>query len=231
MTEPSMFPFSLALRAALNRARRRLAHALLHRRVFGECSKSQLLAHTRISPSSWLEHEERLALGDHVYIGPFNWIEASGGIEIGEGVQITSHCSIVTHSSHRAARLMGRAYADAAVAPQPGRPGWVAGPVVIGAYSFVGPQVLIEPGTRLGRGTLVRAGSVVRGEFPDFAVLEGRPARVVGDTREADAALLAQHPAWRGPYEAWAGSQQPAPGGAALASPAGGAEPPPDAPR
>jgi acetyltransferase-like isoleucine patch superfamily enzyme len=206
-----MSPFSLALRAAFNRVRRRLAHALLHRRVFGERSQGRLLAYARISPSSWLEHEEHLMLADHVYIGPFNWIEASGGVEIGEGAQITSHCSIVTHSSHRAARLMGRAYADAAAAPQPGRPGWVAGPVVIGAYSFVGPHVLIEPGTRLGRGTLVRAGSVVRGEFPDFAVLEGRPARVVGDTREGDAALLAQHPAWRSVYEAWAGPPPGAP--------------------
>ena len=60
------------------------------------------------------------------------------------------------------------------------------------------------------QGTLVRAGSVVRGEFPDFAVLEGRPARVVGDTRDADAALLAAHPAWRPLREAWAGPPAPA---------------------
>ena len=64
--------------------------------------------------------------------------------------------------------------------------------------------------TLLGRGTLVRAGSVVRGEFPDFAVLDGRPARVVGDTRAADAALLAAHPAWRPLREAWAGPPAPA---------------------
>jgi nicotinate-nucleotide pyrophosphorylase (carboxylating) len=36
--------------------------------------------------------------------------EASGGITIGEGVQITSHCAIVTHSSHRAMRLLGEGY-------------------------------------------------------------------------------------------------------------------------
>ena len=48
------------------------------------------------------------------------------------------------------------------------------------------------------------AGSVVRGEFPDFAVLRGNPAVVVGDTREADDALLRQHPQARAHYEAWA---------------------------
>ena len=244
------------MRALLNRWRRRLAHALLHRRVFGERSQGRWLPHTRIAPSSCLEHEERLVLGDHVYIGPFNWIEASGGVTLEEGVQLTSHISIVTHSSHRAMRLMGRAYASddgrpAGIAGQsierpggiagadperpgwiagtdqqrpgwiagtdqqrpgwiagadPERPDWIAGAVHIGAYSFIGPHVLIEAGSRLGRGCIVRAGSVVRGQFPDHAVIDGRPAVVVGDARDADRRVLEQHPRWRAADEAWAGA-------------------------
>ncbi len=227
------------MRALLNRWRRRLAHALLHRRVFGERSQGRWLPHTRIAPSSCLEHEERLVLADHVYIGPFNWIEASGGVTLEEGVQLTSHISIVTHSSHRAMRLMGRAYAGGG-AERPGwiagrnperpgwiagrnperpgwiagrnpeRPGWIAGPVHIGAYSFIGPHVLIEAGSWLGRGCIVRAGSVVRGRFPDHAVIDGRPAVVVGDARDGDRRLLDAHPRWRAAYEAWAvGSGDP----------------------
>ena len=194
-----------ALRAWLNRWRRRLARVLLFRMLFGEASMGRWLPHTRISAASCIEHEERLHLGDHVYIGPFNFIEASGGITLEEGVQITSHVSITTHSSHRAMRVLGREY----VAWAGERPGWVAAAVHIGAYSFIGPQVLIEPGTRLGRGTLVRAGSIVRGEFPDFAVLDGRPARVVGDARQRDEALLQRHPELRAHYEAWAGRTAP----------------------
>jgi acetyltransferase-like isoleucine patch superfamily enzyme len=189
------------MRAWLNRLRRRVAQALLFRRVFGERSQGRSLPHTRISPSSCIEHEDRLELADHVYVGPFNWIEASGGITIEEGVQITSHVAIVTHSSHRAMRLLGREY----VRWQGAMPGWIAGPVHLGAYSFIGPHSLIEAGTRLGRGTLVCAGSVVRGEYPDFAVLDGRPARVVGDTRSADEVLLARHPELRAFRDAWAG--------------------------
>lgn len=191
------------MRAWLNRWRRRLVQALVFRRLYGERSQGRALPHARISASSCLEHEERLHLADHVYIGPFNWIEASGGVTLDEGVQITSHVCIVTHSSHRSARLMGRLYAT----DEPQRPGWVGGPVHIGAYSFIGPHCVIEANTRLGRGTLVRAGSVVRGEFPDHAVLDGRPARVVGDARDGDAALLEAHPQWRAAYEAWAGNQ------------------------
>ena len=188
-------------RARLNRLRRRVARLLFFRMLFGEASNGRSLPHTRISAASCIEHEDRLSLGDHVYIGPFNFIEASGGITLEEGVQITSHVSITTHSSHRAMRVLGREY----VKWTGERPGWVAGPVHIGAYSFIGPHVLIEAGTRLGRGTLVRAGSVVRGEFPDFAVLDGRPAQVVGDARQRDEALLQRHPELRAHYEAWAG--------------------------
>ena len=81
----------------------------------------------------------------------------------------------------------------------------MAGPVEIGPYSFIGPHSLIEANTRLGRGTLVCAGSFVRGEYPDFAILEGRPARIVGDSRHADEKLLAAHPELRTLYDAWAG--------------------------
>jgi acetyltransferase-like isoleucine patch superfamily enzyme len=99
-------------------------------------------------------------------------------------------------------RLLGEGYAN-----WPGaKPGWVAGPVEIGPYSFIGPHSLVEANTRLGRGTLVCAGSVVRGEYPDFAILEGRPARIVGDSRDADEKLLAAHPELRVLYDAWAGN-------------------------
>ena len=193
---------SIAWRGWLNRWRRRLAHALLHRVVFGERSGGRGLARTRIAPSTCIEHEDQLQLADHVYIGPFNFIEASAGVLIGEGVQITHHVSIVTHSSHRAQRLLGQAYVDWAGA----RPGWVAGPVQIGPYCFIGPHSLIEAGSRLGRGCIVRAGSVLRGDYPEFSVIAGNPAAVVGDAREADARWLAAHPELRSHYEAWAGA-------------------------
>ncbi len=191
-----------AWRGWLNRWRRRLAHALLHRMVFGETSAGRHLPNTRIAPSTCIEFEDRLQLADHVYIGPFNFIEASGGITLGEGVQITHHVSIVTHSSHRAQRLLGRAYADW---PGP-RPGWVAAPVWVGPYCFVGPHSLIEAGCLLGRGCIVRAGSVLRGDFPEFSVIAGNPAVVVGDARDGDARWLAEHPELQAHYQAWAGT-------------------------
>ncbi len=192
---------SLALRAAVNRLRRWLARLLWHRMLFGERSQGRWRPHSRIAPSTCIEHEDRLELGDHVFIGPYNFIEASAGVRLGEGVQISHHASIVSHSSHRAQRLLGPRYVDW----QGPRPGWVSAPVVVGAYSFIGPHSLIEAGSVLGKGSLVRAGSVVRGQFPDHAVLAGNPAVVVGDARAADAAWLARYPELRAGYDAWAG--------------------------
>jgi acetyltransferase-like isoleucine patch superfamily enzyme len=194
---------TVRLRAWLNRMRRALVRALAFRMVFGEQAASGALrARTRISPSTCIEHPEHLTLGDDVFIGHHNFIEARLGVTIDAGVQITNFVSIVTHSSHRSLRLMGRAYGSV---PADQQPGFIAGPVHIGAYSFVGPHCVIEANTRIGRGCLVEALSRVRGDFPDFAVIAGNPASVVGDTRDADAALLAAHPQWRPHYEAWAG--------------------------
>ncbi len=202
-TTPSSLPRARAgrWRAHVNRLRRWLWQLAAHRMVFGERSQGRWLPHTRIAPSTCIDHPDGLHLDDHVFIGPFCFIEASGGVHLDEGVQLSHHVSIVTHSSHRSVRLLGRAYVD-----WPGeRPGWVRGPVRVGAYSFIGPHTVLEAGTRLGRGCIVRAGSVVRGAFEDFSVIAGNPAQAMGDARDGDAAWLQRHPEARPHHEAWAG--------------------------
>jgi acetyltransferase-like isoleucine patch superfamily enzyme len=192
-------------RGHLNRWRRRIAQLLLHRVVFGELSQGHWLPHTRIAPSTCIEHQDRLHLGDHVFIGAFNFIEASGGVMVGEGVQITHHVSIVTHSSHRAQRLLAKAYV-LWPAGQP-MPGWVAGPVAIGPWCFIGPHSLLEPGTTLGAGCIVRAGSVLRGDYPAHSLIAGNPAVVVGDARSGDQRWLDADPGLRAHYDAWAAAR------------------------
>jgi len=184
------------MRAAFNRLRRWCWRQLFFRMRFGERGAP----HSRIAPSTCIEHEDRLQLADHVFIGQFNFLEASGGISIGEGVQITNFCSLVTHSSQQAQRLLGRAYVGWTGA----KPGMKRAPIAIGPYCYIGPHSLIEAGSRLGKGVLVCAYSQVRGEVPDFAIVAGQPAVVVGDVRERDARFLEQHPECRPHYERWA---------------------------
>ena len=186
-----------ALRAALNRLRRRLWRLLFFRSLFGEASGGGLRPATRLSPTVCIEHEAALTLADNVFIGHFCFIEASAGVHIGRGTQVTNFISIVSHSTHRAVRVAAEltgAELDAAV---------LRAPITVGERCFIGPHSTIEAGTTLGHGTLVAAHSRVRGQFPDFAVLAGSPARVVGDTREGDERWLAEHPALAPAHRAW----------------------------
>jgi acetyltransferase-like isoleucine patch superfamily enzyme len=174
------------------------------RMVYGlRSGDGQWRPHSRISTHSCVDGADGLRVGDHVFIGHFNHIDASGGLDIGTGCQITHHVSVLTHSSHRALRLERERYWG-----HPHPAGLVRAPTRIGDWTFVGPHSVIAPGARLGRGVLVKAYSHVRGEVPDFAVVEGRPARVIGDTRDGDRAWM-QAPAAdfdtaaRQAYEAW----------------------------
>ena len=188
------------VRAWVNRLRRRAWRWVFFRMLFGERSGGALLAGTRISPSTCIEHEDRLVLDDDVFIGHFNFIEASAGVRIGRGSQITNYVSIVSHSTHRAVRVA----AALSGSDSPASDGAVVRqPIEIGQRCFIGPHSTIEAGTVLGHGTLVASHSRVRGRFPDFAVLAGSPATVVGDTRKPDRAWLAAHPQLKDGYEAW----------------------------
>ena len=51
--------------------------------------------------------------------------------------------------------------------------------VRIGAGSWLGANVVVLPGSSIGRNVTVAAGSIVRGEFPDYCVIAGAPAKVV----------------------------------------------------
>jgi len=57
-------------------------------------------------------------------------------------------------------------------------------PVKIGYGTFVGVNAIILPGVELGRLCVVGAGSVVTKSAPDYSVLGGNPAVVIGDVRD-----------------------------------------------
>lgn len=109
-----------------------------------------------------------LVIGDRCVIGQRATITAHESIEIGDDVWFGQDV-FVSDSGH------GYQDPDTPIGVQWGE----RSPVVIGAGSWVGHGAILLPGTRLGRNTVVAAGSVVRGEFPDHAVVGGVPAKVL----------------------------------------------------
>lgn len=160
----------------------------------------KLLPLTRVSNTTFIGSPEKLEIGNNVFIGHFNFIDASFGLSIDEGCQITNYVSILSHSSHNSIRVYGEDYNKS-----DSREGYLTGKVTIGAYTFIGPHTVIMPGSHIGKGSIVSAFSYVKGVFPDFSVISGNPAVIVGNTKDIDRPFLIQHPELLCNYEKWAG--------------------------
>lgn len=109
-----------------------------------------------------------VVIGKKCVIGRGSHIIGHWSIELGDEIQ-TGPYVYITDQNH--------SYED------PETPiGWQTpeeAPVRIGSGSWLGANVVILPGTVLGRNTTVAAGAVVRGSFPDHVVLGGVPAKVL----------------------------------------------------
>ena len=57
-------------------------------------------------------------------------------------------------------------------------PGFVCKPVEIGDCAWIGMNVTILPGTKIGEGAIIQMGSVVHGVIPACAIAGGNPAKV-----------------------------------------------------
>ncbi|MBO2440481.1 acyltransferase [Actinomadura nitritigenes] len=140
----------------------------------------------------WISIGDHTLVGTHVTIsagfvpgldlGPDVIVKIGSSCSLGRGTHIVGHQSIeigndvftgpnvyITDQNHT--------YGDVAVPI--GRQWPENNPVVIGDGCWIGTGAIILPGTRLGRNVAVAGGAVVRGEFPDHAVIGGVPAKVL----------------------------------------------------
>lgn len=119
-------------------------------------------------------HEGSLRIGDKAVFGNENTVNAYLDIEFGASV-LLSDWIYVCDFDHRHADV------HTPIKDQ----GIVKTPVRIGPDTWIGTKVTVLRGARVGRGCVLGAHAVVRGDVPDFAVAVGVPARVVRD-RVAD---------------------------------------------
>ena len=98
-------------------------------------------------------------------------------IEIHEGVTMSSFIRVLTHdwSLYTVSKSVGY-FSDPPIGE--------IKPISIGPYSFVGTGSIIMPGAKIGRGCLIGAGTVVRGEIPDYSIVIGSPGVITGSTKD-----------------------------------------------
>ncbi len=113
-------------------------------------------------------HEGSLRIGDKVVFGKDNTVNCYLDVEIG-ATTIVADWVYVTDFDHRTADV------HVPIKDQ----GIVKTPVRIGPDCWIGTKVSVLRGTRVGRGSVLGAHAVVRGDIPEYSIAVGAPARVV----------------------------------------------------
>lgn len=148
-----------------------------------------------IQPPVRLMGERRIAVGNGVFVGAGSWLQVLKGdgervaLELGDGTSIAGNCVVSAAQSVRVgARVliargvyisdhshayedMGRAVLDQGVTQ--------VDPVEVCDGAWLGENVVIGPGVRVGRGAVIGANSVVLDDVPDHCIAVGAPAKVV----------------------------------------------------
>ena len=110
----------------------------------------------------------RVTIGDGTSIEQSLHLVCASSIEIGHDVVISADV-MITDNGH------GYDEINKSVMRQP----LIVKNTVIGDYCFIGMGARIMPGSKLGKNCIVGANSVVTGEFPDYSVLAGVPAKII----------------------------------------------------
>lgn len=110
----------------------------------------------------------RIVIGDSVSFEQHCHIIASNHVEIRSGTAI-SFGVMVTDTDH--------GYQDVNLSPY--KQNLKVQKTVIGENCLIGARATIQAGTVLGRHCVVGTNAVVRGEFPEYSVLAGVPARII----------------------------------------------------
>jgi maltose O-acetyltransferase len=105
----------------------------------------------------------RCTIGDRVFINRWGYLSAFLDVSIGDDVRLGERVSI--HDENHDLSDDGS--------------GYLASPVRIGDGAWIGANVVVLPGARIGAGSVIAAGAVVRGEIPAYSLAAGVPARVV----------------------------------------------------
>ena len=105
-----------------------------------------------------------LTIGEGTYINYGSNISATRHVSIGRNCSIGQYAIIMDNDYHQVDdhRTMG-----------------VPKPIVIEDDVWIGARVTVLPGARIGKGSVIGAHAVVKGDIPPYSLAVGVPARVV----------------------------------------------------
>lgn len=130
-------------------------------------------------------------IGDGSRIGAF--VEIQKGVEIGRNCKISSHTFVCTGVSIADGVFVGHGvmfindlYPQAVNSDNSlqTEADWKVSETRVKTRASIGSNATILGGVTIGEGALVGAGAVVTRDVPDYGIVAGVPARVLGDIRQ-----------------------------------------------
>lgn len=109
-----------------------------------------------------------LVIGDGTYVGPHSVLGAGGGITLGRDVTLGAYVQLLAED---------HAFADCDLPIN--QQGVTRRGIVIEDGCWLGNNVIVLDGVRIGERAVIGAGSVVTRSIPAAAVAAGNPARVI----------------------------------------------------
>ena len=105
-----------------------------------------------------------VSIGDNCVINREVYVDGRVGVHIGDNVNVSFQCCLLT------------------VSHDPNLPTFPAAgaPINVKDHAWLGLRAIILPGVTIGEGAVVAAGSVVTKSVPDYTIVAGVPARVIG---------------------------------------------------
>jgi UDP-2-acetamido-3-amino-2,3-dideoxy-glucuronate N-acetyltransferase len=146
-------------------------------------------------------------IGEGTRIGPF--VEIQKGTAIGRNCKVSSHsfiCEGVTvedevfigHGVMFTNSLFPKSTNEDGSLQRDGD--WELTTTLVKRRASIGSNATIIAGVAVGEGALVGAGAVVTKDVPDYAVVVGNPARVIGDVRDREGKRAISNAAELQPY-------------------------------
>lgn len=130
---------------------------------------------------SFDRNDAQIIIGSRCYIGASHLVTAER-ITLGDDVVISWGVTIVDHNSHSV---------DVDIRSQDvldwkkGKKNWTdikVKSVEIGDKAWIGFNAIILKGVKIGEGAIIGAGAVVTKDVPNYAIVGGNPAKVIGSS-------------------------------------------------
>lgn len=144
------------------------------KRILAVCKHLIAAVHTKIDPNGFAR-KLGVHMGNNVRFygmkpGMFStepWL-----ISIGSNVYITAGCQFITHDG--GTLILRNEVPDLEL----------TAPICVGNDVYIGMNVTILPGVRIGNRVIIGTGAIVTRHIPDNSVAAGVPARVIGTVDE-----------------------------------------------